>query len=103
MNSYTTILMFGQELFGIPVVPLIILIIWAIASAQEQRDKARKAAEELWKGIIPGMSKKQVVDKLGRPQEIIPGIHQKWVYEFEGLRGYMMFENDILMNFQAPQ
>jgi hypothetical protein len=103
MSDYTTILMFGQEVFGIPIVPIILLVIWAIASAQEKRDKARKAAEELWEGISLGMSKKQVVDKLGSPQEIVPGIPQKWVYEFEGLRGYLMFENDVLMRFQAPQ
>ena len=103
MRSYATILMFGPEVFGIPVVLIIFLVIWAIASAQEQREKARKAAEEFWKGISPGMPKKQVVDKLGRPQEIVPGVPKTWVYEFKGLKGSVMFENDVLVGFQTPR
>jgi outer membrane protein assembly factor BamE (lipoprotein component of BamABCDE complex) len=95
--------MFGAELFGIPVIPLILIVIWAIASAQEQRDKARKAAEELWRGISCGMSKTQVVGKLGRPHGIVPGIPEAWFYEFKDLRGAVMFEKDVVVGFQTPQ
>ena len=103
MSSYTKILMFGPELFGMPVVLIIVLIIWIISSAQEEKEKARKSAEELWKGISPSMSKKQVVDKLGRPQEIVPGVPETWFYEFKDLRGYVMFENDVVLGLQIPR
>lgn len=95
--------MFGPEVGGIPVFLIIIFLIWVVVSLQEQKEKAREAAKELWKGIASGMSKKQVVDKLGQPQEIIPGVPEIWVYEFNGLRGCVMFKNDVLIGFQAPR
>lgn len=95
--------LFDLEILGIPVVLIIAFVIWAISSSQEQREKTRKAAEEFWKGIRPGMSKKKVVDKLGRPQEIVPGDPETWVYEFKELKGYVMFENDVLVGFKTPR
>ena len=103
MSSCTTVLMFGTELFGMPVIPLVLIVIWAVASARDQKDKVRKAAEELWKDISCGMSKTQVASKLGRPHGIVPGVPETWYYKFKDLRGSVMFDEDVVVGFQAPQ
>jgi outer membrane protein assembly factor BamE (lipoprotein component of BamABCDE complex) len=103
MRNLADILMFGGEIFGIPVFFIILAIIAIISSAQKEKEKARKEADDLWQGITLSLSKKQVADKLGRPQEIVAGAPETWVYTFKELKGYVQFENDVVVGYKRPE
>ncbi len=103
MRMPVDILMFGGEIFGVPVLLIIMWIILCISSAQQEKQKARKEAADLWQGISLSLSKKQVVDKLGRPQEIVAGTPETWVYAFKDLKGHVQFENDTVVGYKCPE
>ena len=97
------ILMFGGEIFGVPVFLIILAIVAIISSAQTEKEKARKEAVDLWWSITLSLSKRQVADKLGRPQEIVAGTPETWVYTFKDLKGYVQFENDTVVGYKHPE
>ncbi len=103
MQNLPDILMLGGEIFGVPIFLIILVILIAISSAQSEREKARKEAAELWQGVNLSLSKKQVADRLGRPQEIIAGTTETWVYTFKDLKGYVQFENGAVVGYKHPE
>lgn len=102
MGDVTQILLFDGEIFGVPLV-FIIIIILVLNSAHEEGEKAKKEAAELWKGIAPGISKETVTAQLGRPQEIVPGTPETWIYTLKDLRGSVMFDSGVVVGYETPR
>lgn len=103
MYSETLVLLFAGEVFGIPVTLLVLVIILAVTSASAEREKSLKEGAEVWKGIRPGMSKDQVAAKLGRPQQIVPGTPETWVYTYKNLTGSVTFKDDVVVGYENPR
>jgi len=111
MANVTQILFFGGEILGLPIPLIIIIVLWVLCKSFELTTKAREAAAEFWKDIDLGLTRKHVVDKLGRPKEVVPGVPEKWVYEFTHkwkkqdvtLTGYVILENDVVVGYKVPE
>ena len=103
ISDTPTVLLSGGELFGIPVVLIVIFVIYAIAQSQEDKQKKATAMREVWQTVRPGLTKDRVRETVGAPQQVIPVDPEVWVYQVEDLKGFVLFEEDLVVGYKTPE
>jgi len=89
----------GPELFGIPFVLLILIIIWAIASVADEREKRLKP----WHNLSTDMSPESVRALLGPPDQVSrSGNQEVWTYGIGPTRGSVAFEQGKVVGYRKP-
>lgn len=92
-----------MKLFGIPIGIIIIFIIWAIVNQYEENKKKKKQALQKWDTITTGMSKDEVIGKLGKPHRVLQvGMQEAWGFGPTDSDGAIMFVDGKITAYRKP-
>jgi len=92
-----------MEIFGIPVVLIILLVIWALSDFAEKQQKEKKEIAKKWDIVTTGMSKDEVLRRLGKPHRVWQaGSAEIWCYGPTDSDGQIRFLNEKVIGYQKP-
>ncbi len=92
-----------MSIFGIPVFVLFLIAIWAWESYSDQQQKEKKQIARKWNAIAIGMSKEDVLRRLGKPNRLVEiGVQKAWGYGPDNSDGLIFFVEDQVVGFQKP-
>lgn len=92
-----------MEIFGIPVIFIVIIAVLAISDYYEKEKKRKEETARIWNAIHTGMSKDAVRRKLGKPHRAWQaGKAEIWGYGPRDSDGLVTFLNDEAIAHQQP-
>lgn len=92
-----------MEIFGIPVFLILLIAFWAWSSYSDEQQKTAEQITRKWNSIAKGMSRDEVLQKLGKPNRLAEkGIQEIWGYGPNNSDGLIFFIEDQVVGFQKP-
>jgi hypothetical protein len=92
-----------MEIFGIPVFIIFLIVIWAWSNYSDQQQKEKEQIAGKWNSIAIGMSREEVLGRLGKPHRLVEmGVQEAWGYGPNNSDGLIFFVEDQVVGFQKP-
>ena len=95
-----------MEILGIPVFIIFIIVIWVCSTLSDYSDQLQKEKEQIakkWDAIATGMTKKEVLRRLGKPIRLVEmGVQEAWGYGPNSSDGEIFFIDEQVVGFQKP-
>ncbi len=92
-----------MEIFGIPVFIIFLIVVWVCSNYSNQQQKEREQIARKWNSIATGMSREEVLRRLGKPNRLVEmGAQEAWGYGPNISDGQIFFVEDIVVGFQKP-
>jgi outer membrane protein assembly factor BamE (lipoprotein component of BamABCDE complex) len=92
-----------MEIFGIPVIFIVIIALLAISDYYEKEKKRNEKNAQIWNAIHTGMSKDAVRRRLGEPHRAWQaGKAEIWGYGPKDSDGLIRFINGEVVAYQQP-
>jgi hypothetical protein len=92
-----------MEILGIPLFIIFLIVIRALSEYSDQQQKEKEQIANRWDAIAPGMTKREVLRRLGKPNRLVQvGAQEAWGYGPNSSDGEIFFVDEQVVGFQKP-